>query len=472
MVRKQTVPFVFGIALATLLATVAGPFLLPALAQEDAVWCFDVVIGANGSRQTFGHPPTAAEPSSVAQSAGGVAVERHCFDRWAEAAAYITDGAVVLADDATEEDYVRETDRFFRTIAPTPTPTPASVPGGDLRSALESLVDGEVEAKNAGDWDAFLSIVHPAASDRWLDQQQNLLGEALAGIYLTRIEQEGDWALAAAVETYREEEGHTAQVYTTRTFRQAGPGDWRLASPSLEAWGEPQQSEAGGLQWRFHHFDEPYVRAIAPRVPVILAQMAAGFDVALDGDDVIAVQVAPFPADEGPAQDALAITVPSPLAPGFPLSSAQSPEEFLLGSVVDVLGHTLVERGYGEGAAEPGRMALAHTAIQREVEQALGRDSTARPLAQVTGAPTPLSDLLDPTVADATGSRPAEQHLFLRFAVARYGRAILPPFLQAACRAGSAEELVAAALPADLPGVEELWEEWFAAQLAAQPATR
>lgn len=178
------------------------------------------------------------------------------------------------------------------------------------------------------------------------------------------------------------------------------------------------------------------------------------------------VQVSLLGADDGLAPGAVTAAVASPLAPGFPLGNAQSPEEFLLGSVIDALGHVLVERTYGADAAEPGSLALAHTAIQWEVEQALGRDFTARYLAQVTGKPTPLQTLLDPTAEDRTGSLPAEQHLFLRFAIAAYGREIIAPFLQAVYAAGSAEELVASAPPADLLDVEEQWEEWLAAQAA------
>lgn len=90
--------------------------------QGESVWCFDVIADAKGGRHTFGHPP-GIKASAVAASMGGTALEQHCFDSWADAASYITGNQVKLPDDATEEDYVRETDRFFRAGA-----TPRSAP--------------------------------------------------------------------------------------------------------------------------------------------------------------------------------------------------------------------------------------------------------------------------------------------------------------------------------------------------------
>ena len=128
MTRKQRTRAGFGVVFVVILAATTMLLLTKSLlprtfAQEKAIWCFDVVIDANGSRHTFGHAPSSVSQISVAQSVGGTATERHCFDSWAGAAAYITDGKVLLADNATEEDYVRETDRLFRIIV---TPVPAT----------------------------------------------------------------------------------------------------------------------------------------------------------------------------------------------------------------------------------------------------------------------------------------------------------------------------------------------------------
>ena len=344
----------------------------------------------------------------------------------------------------------------------------APVENSDIWDVLEAILDQEVEAKNSADWEAFRSLVHPDASARWLEQQQNLFDRALADIYITRVERHDDWALAGVIETYRDDEGRTSQVYTTRTFRQGEPDSWKLTSPSLKAWGEQQHLTHEGVQIDFYSFDEPYVRAIAPRIPVALDQLAKDFGATLDDNAVLHVQVAPpLAVEDLSSQGALTTVVQSPLAFGFPLGSAQSPEEFLLGSLVDIFGHALVEQTYGKGATEPGRAALAHTAVQWEVEQALWRDFTSRHAAQVTGSPTPLQELLDPTIEDVTGSRPDEQHLFLRFAVAMYGREIVAPFLQAVYSAGTAEDLVTSAFQTDLSALEDQWHDWLGAQSAA-----
>ena len=117
-----------------------------------------------------------------------------------------------------------------------------------------------------------------------------------------------------------------------------------------------------------------------------------------------------------------AIRVASPLSPGFLIGSAQAPEEYLLAELVDGLGHMLLTETFGANVQEPARLALAHTAVQWEVEQALQRDTTAQSAAQVGTETTPLEDLLDPTRFIATGSAPSERDLFLRFVVATYGR--------------------------------------------------
>lgn len=458
MRRLRTTPLLLTILLVVALAATARlmPNASRLLAQGEPVWCFDEVTGADGSRQTFGHPPSSASASAVAQSAGGVAVERRCFDTWAGAAAYITDGKVLLPDDATEEDYVRETGRLA-----------APAPNSGLRDLLQALLDQEVAARNVADWEALRALIHPAAGARWLRQQRNLLDPTLTDIYPTRIETSGEWALAAVIETHQGEESPPTQMYTTRAFRQSGAGDWLLTSPDLAAWGEPQQLRHHSLQIDYYTFDEPYIRAIVPRLPLIAAQIAADFGLPAPADDLLRVQVTPFPANAISDHGALTITVPSPLSPGFPLGNAQSPEEFLLGYLSDVYGHALLTKAYGEKAAEAGRLALAHTAIQWEVEQAVGRDATARLAAQMAGEPLPLAELLDPAKADATGNRPAEQHLFLRFAVDTYGRAILAPYLHAVFESANADEIAASAFDAELEVLEAQWQKWLAAPVAA-----
>jgi hypothetical protein len=125
--KRRTRPFLSVLLVAATITVIlfflAVMFTVPkAHMQGESVWCFDVTADAKGGRHTFGHPP-GIKASAVAASMGGTAVEQHCFDSWADAASYITGGQVTLSDDASEEDYVRETDRFFRTGV-----TPLSAP--------------------------------------------------------------------------------------------------------------------------------------------------------------------------------------------------------------------------------------------------------------------------------------------------------------------------------------------------------
>ena len=73
----------------------------------------------------------------------------------------------------------------------------------------------------------------------------------------------------------------------------------------------------------------------------------------------------------------------------------------------------------------------------------------------------PLADLLDPVRVDAMGSRPAKQHLFMRFAVATYGRTIIASFLQAAFESTTAEDLAESAFHTKLSVLEEQWHDWM-----------
>ena len=122
--KRRTKPFssvlLVAATVTVILFFLAVMFTAPkAHMQGESVWCFDVTADAKGGRHTFDHPP-GIEASAVAASMGVTAVEQHCFDRWADAASYITGNQVMLSDDASEEEYVRETDRFFRAGVTTP----------------------------------------------------------------------------------------------------------------------------------------------------------------------------------------------------------------------------------------------------------------------------------------------------------------------------------------------------------------
>jgi hypothetical protein len=139
-----------------------------------------------------------------------------------------------------------------------------------------------------------------------------------------------------------------------------------------------------------------------------------------------------------------------------------------LGYVIDSLGHALLARAYGDQAQEMARLALAHPAIQWEVQQAVGRDLGRDIVRQVGVQRTPLATLLDPTSFSAEGSQSLERDLFLRFAIARYGPERIAPYLQAVFASGSAEELVQAAFGEPLSDVEPAWHIWLNQRTAVE----
>jgi hypothetical protein len=343
---------------------------------------------------------------------------------------------------------------------------------------LEEVTAHEVAARRAEDWGALQLLLHPQAAAAWRERQQYTLDPALAAVDLVRIEQRGVWALAAAIES-----AGGAQVYTTRTFRQNAQGCWQLTSPAVEAWGTSRyRLEGEGFSLFYQPFDEPYVRAVAPRIRQVLPQLVADFGIELPRGFQFAIEVTPFPGktSAGITPDMARVYVPSPLAPGFPLSQAQSPEEFLLGYTTDLLGHALLDIAYGAAAAEAPRLALGHPAIQWEVERAVDRSltaqvaATARLVAQLAAAedwdPTPLQDLLDPTAAAAPGGRQTERDLFFRWAASAYGEGIAAPYLKAVFSTGNASDLAQAAFGEELAGVEADWRAWLQLQRTAAAA--
>jgi hypothetical protein len=242
-------------------------------------------------------------------------------------------------------------------------------------------------------------------------------------------------------------------------------------SPNMYAWIERDENgvtaegwlKFGPLKITFLAFDEPYVRAAGPRAALLLPQMADDFGVNYTGNRTYFVRLNSFPASDdwfgsGSSRESV---IPSPLAPGFFIGSAQSPEEYLLAYLTDYLGHRLLADEFGERAQEPARLALAHAAVQWEVEQAVGRDSSANLRSQVVETRTPLTVLLDPTKVDAAANMTAERDLFLRFALAQYGRGIITPYLRAVFNAYSAEKLVRQAFQQEPEEIEQQWQEWM-----------
>lgn len=341
--------------------------------------------------------------------------------------------------------------------------TPRCEDAAELRTTFEALISQELEARQSQNWQTFTSLVHPETDPKWLEQQRNSFGSDLRAIDLTRIEQFYDWALAAAIETSALEGETATQFYTTRTFRQEESGCWAITSPSIEAWGSPAGLWRSDISLYYPAFDEPYARAVAPRIALVLSQMAADFGVALHQGEPYSVHITPFPGVSYPGMfnNNSAPFVISPLSPGFPIVNAQSPEEFLLGSLTDQLGHMLLEESVGITTQEPGRFALAHTAVQWEVEQAVQRDATARLKTLITQPPTPLTTLLDPTQRSGVATSAIEMELFLRFALDIHGKEIIAPFLQAVAEADSADGLTQLAFEQDLAVVEKEWLAWL-----------
>lgn len=355
--------------------------------------------------------------------------------------------------------------------------------GPALRPLLAGLLQQEVAAKRSQDAAALEAILDPQADPAWLERQRAVAEPALSDVAITRLWTNGLRATAAVIETSREtsvgtsvgtsEDQLATQFYTIRTFRQVAPGEWLLTSPAPADWGRRRAIEVDGAQIVYREFDDPYVRAVAPRLAVVLPQVVADFGLPLTVTQGLRFNIAPgfvlaaagmtaTTTATATVSSASVLNVPSPLSPGFPLAQAQSPDEFLLGFLTDVAGHGLLHQSFGATAADPARMALAHTAVQWEAEQATGRDYTADLLAHTTDAATPLSTLLDPTLADATGTLPNERDLFIRFVADHYGRSTVARFVSAVFSSDDAEALSRAAFNRSLADVERDWQAWLA----------
>jgi hypothetical protein len=77
----------------------------PIKQDEPVVWCYDAVQGADGSVGTFGHPPELPTYEGN-PGEGETYLSTDCFSSWADAAAFISIGAIQLPEDATKQDYV------------------------------------------------------------------------------------------------------------------------------------------------------------------------------------------------------------------------------------------------------------------------------------------------------------------------------------------------------------------------------
>ncbi len=91
-------------------ATFASVYLFTStgLSAQDQqfVHCYEEVRHADGSTGYLGHPPM---EEKFQPDAGDAHVKTHCFTAWADAASFVTGGAVKLPADATQKDYEQAT---------------------------------------------------------------------------------------------------------------------------------------------------------------------------------------------------------------------------------------------------------------------------------------------------------------------------------------------------------------------------
>jgi len=85
------------------------PALVTHEQSQEFVHCFSVVQHENGSIGYTGHPPLNQE---IQLSDSDKLVETKCLSTWAEAADFISGGAIKLPANATQKDYERATEEW------------------------------------------------------------------------------------------------------------------------------------------------------------------------------------------------------------------------------------------------------------------------------------------------------------------------------------------------------------------------
>lgn len=76
-------------------------------AQEDQfIHCYEEIRHADGSVGYLGHPPM---DEAFQPDPGETHVKTHCFTTWADAAHFVTGGAVKLPANATQKEYEQAT---------------------------------------------------------------------------------------------------------------------------------------------------------------------------------------------------------------------------------------------------------------------------------------------------------------------------------------------------------------------------
>jgi len=104
---------VFFLLLVAITAAAFYVWMPSYLAAQDQpqqyVHCFSVVQHENGSVGYLGHPPMGRD---IQPDPGDKLVETRCLRTWAEAAGFISGGAIKLPADATQKDYEQATEEW------------------------------------------------------------------------------------------------------------------------------------------------------------------------------------------------------------------------------------------------------------------------------------------------------------------------------------------------------------------------
>jgi hypothetical protein len=360
-------------------------------------------------------------------------------------------------------------------LTPTPIQAPTAIlptPDPAIQQSIQMILDREVQAKRGTDQATYQALLDPEADPEWLQQQIELLQRAaypnLVAIRAERIVGPDEWALATVIVEEATSAGpdlpSVQKTYTLRTLRNLGPEGWKLTSPAVAPWGEQHMIRLKQLHLTYYTFDEPYIQAVAPLVEPLLAQMAQDFGLSLAAEEPLTLHLVPAGSLLSFWDQTSGDKLPSPLTPGFSLAQAASPEEFLLGSLVDRLGHLLLERGFGMTPAEDGRFRLAHSAVQWEVDQAVGGqmgESLFKGL-QEAGERASMSELLDPAqnfIGDS--AKAAQRETLIYFIVEKYGRGSMASFLPAIVAGTDWQGIIRDAFgeaPADF---EQQWQAWL-----------
>lgn len=285
----------------------------------------------------------------------------------------------------------------------------------------------------------------------------------LASIEAKRIEIVDERAIVNVVITQRDIGNNSTPLeylYTIRILRNFGNDEWKLTIPNAEVWGDERIFTNDCLQIVYYEFDEPYVETVIPQLEPIYEQITKDFQIDFCEDTRLTLVIAPLGSRATDTYPMEAI-VPSPSTVGFSLNLADSPEQFLLGIIIDYIGHSLVDHAYSN--IEMGRKQLAHIAVQWEVEDATKRSFRQRRYQHFieTQKQLSLAMLLDPSLDASSGISSMQRNLVGDFIAETYGRSAFASFLKAVSVSNNPNELARAAFGESIDVVEIAWQQWL-----------